>query len=612
MDDINGPFVLGSSSSAIARVPPEIWAEIFAFTRIIDVLRTLSHTPRQPPWNISYVCSLWRETAVSDSELWSFQPLYLDHECLRMKDPVSLLKLALARSSRPRAIGFFCGIAFPRNHAPPVVHALLQVLIDDSTSLARLLIRVHPSYADLLPQFRGRLPLLEDLEVDHDGNTPSIRGFEICPRLTSLSLGGAFETDSQFPWSQLNEFSDSRETAGNVPRDGEYYASIVAAAPNLQYFETICVPMTTPNVRIHHDTLTEIILCDVSLLSFFSFPSLERLAISIAPYDISTIPTTDPEEIGSDLATFVTQSHGCPHLTYLCVTNALPTATFEAVLAALPQLAELELPFCEWDEVTLSTTEGFLLNLTRYVETDDDGEVTHAYDLVPALASFRLVFSGGRGAPDVSGIVGGAFRLMLEERYGFSGQRSALKSVYLSVSGEVPREILNYYKRLKRLGLDIEVLDDPKSLARPLTSSLGIAVIPSHPGPQAPAVRAARGLPIWRSVYYLPGKYDASLHSTWSTPVSLRPDQAKRRWVMRRTDLGWRFRLREQNVRDGFRAPHHRSRQPDTKSLLDSGHKFEARGVIRPQASAIQVEDTTRRRESVVRSQMSLNSPTVV
>ncbi|KAF9030224.1 hypothetical protein BDZ89DRAFT_1159460 [Hymenopellis radicata] len=336
----------------------------------------------------------------------------------------------------PAGDWLFCGVGFPRNHAPPVVRALLQVLIDDSTSLARLLIRVHPSYADLLPQFHGRLPLLEDLAVDHDGDTPSIRGFEICPRLTSLSLGGAFETVSQFPWSQLTDFIDGRGTPiENVPLDGEYYANIVAAAPNLQYFETTCVPVTTSSVRIRHDTLTEISILDVSLLSFFSFPSLER-------------------HLRNGVAWM-------PHLTYLCVTNALPTATFEAVLAALPQLAELELSFCEWDEVTLSTTERFLLNLTRYVETDDDGEVTHAYDLVPALASFRLDFSPGRGAPDVSGIVGGAFRLMLEERYGFSGQRSALKSVDLSVSGdviEVPTEVLNYYEGLKRLGLDIQVL----------------------------------------------------------------------------------------------------------------------------------------------------------
>ncbi|KAF9008163.1 hypothetical protein BDZ89DRAFT_1079123 [Hymenopellis radicata] len=461
MANINGPFLHDSLSSAIGRVPAEIWAEIFALTRMIDHRGTLYH-PRQPPWNISYVCSLWRETAVSHSQLWSL-PLCLDDECLKMKDPVSLLKMVFARSSRPRAllrdIGFFCGSGYPRHHAPPVVRVLLQVLIDASTSVACLHIRVHPSYADLLPQFRGRLPLLEELDVSYDGDTPSIRGFDICPRLTRLQLRGkgAFETVSQFAWPRLTQFVDARRTPE-------------AAAPNLRFLKTNCLPPTSPSVRIHHDNLTNISLCDVSLLSFFSFPSLERLDISPPPYDISTI-ATDTEEISSDLATFVTQSHGCPHLTSLSVINALPTATFEAVLAALPQLAELELTFREWDEVTLSMTEEFLLNLTGYVETDDDGEVLHAYDLVPALEWFSLVFSPCRGAPDVSDIVGRAFRSMLEERYGFHGQRSALKSVYLRVSGEfgevlLPTQVLDYCKVLKRGGLDIQVV----------TTMLGVAL----------------------------------------------------------------------------------------------------------------------------------------
>ncbi|KAF9029909.1 hypothetical protein BDZ89DRAFT_1065007 [Hymenopellis radicata] len=419
MANINGPFEHDPLSSAI---------EIFAFTRMS---RSTLYYPRQPPWNISYVCSLWRETS----------PLYLDHECLMMKDPVSLLKLALARSSRPptlpRDIGFFCGAVFPRrHHAPPVVRALLQVLIDASTSVACLRIGVHPSYADLLPQFRGRLPLLEELHVNYDGDTPSIRGFEICPRLTRLQLRGkgAFETVSQFAWSRLTQFVDARRTPENAPLDGEYYANIVAAAPNLQVLKTNCLPLTSPSARIHHDTLTRISLCDVSLLSFFSFPSLERLDISPPPYDISTI-ATDTEEISSDLATFVTQSHGCPHLTFLSLTDVLPTATFEAVLTALPQLAKLELTFCEWDQDTLSMTEEFLLNLTGYVETDDDGEVSHAYDLVPELASFSLVFR-----PCPGRLI--ALRLMLEERYGFHGQGSALKSVHLGVSGEFDEVLL--------------------------------------------------------------------------------------------------------------------------------------------------------------------------
>ncbi|KAF9030220.1 hypothetical protein BDZ89DRAFT_679777 [Hymenopellis radicata] len=120
MTDEVGPFLLGSSCSAICRVPVEIWAEIFVFVKMIDVAHiSILYHPRQAPWNLSYVCSMWRQIAVSHSRLWSYHPLFLERECLSLKDPVSLLKLVLTRSLRPRGIYFFEDNSFADNNPPP-------------------------------------------------------------------------------------------------------------------------------------------------------------------------------------------------------------------------------------------------------------------------------------------------------------------------------------------------------------------------------------------------------------------------------------------------------------------------------------------------------------
>ncbi|KAF9030221.1 hypothetical protein BDZ89DRAFT_679782 [Hymenopellis radicata] len=159
--------------------------------------------------------------------------------------------------------------------------------------------------------------------------------------------------------------------------------------------------------------------------------------------------------------TFLTESRGCSHLRSLSVADTIPDANFYAVLAALPQLAELQLSFFEWEEHTLSTTEEFLLSLTRYVNinADDQAPVSHSYDLLPSLTTFGLLFNHCSGAPDLTRIVAGApFQEMLQERYGFARQRSVLQSVYFLLSGnpiEVSREVVNNYNGLRSLGLDI-------------------------------------------------------------------------------------------------------------------------------------------------------------
>ncbi|KAF9030219.1 hypothetical protein BDZ89DRAFT_1064852 [Hymenopellis radicata] len=419
--------MLGSSSSAICRVPAEIWAEIFVFAQIMpaDSWYTLGladtlHHPRQLPWNASYVCSLWRETAVSHSRLWSYSPILLERECLSLKDPVALLELVLARSSRPRGIHFFKATGLFDNDPLPVVRALLQVLINHSTVWEWLRIRVHSSFAELLSQLHGKLPLLERLDVQ-------IQGFEVCPRLD--------KTASQFPWSQLTYFSDARTLIDEVaPFEDGYYTTIVAAASNLQSLHTKCISLRIPSSRVHHNTLKEI-----------------QLPLDHGATPSGTTLHTPQDDICFTISAFIAASRNCSRLTSLSLTDTVPDRFFDMVLEALPQLTQLVLTFWEWEERTLAMTEGFFVELTAVDANSRD------FYLVPSLASLSIWFNPCPEAPDVTRIVAGMpVRDMLDDRY----QRSPLQSVCLAISGdsiEVSDEVVSYYRGLKRRGLAIQV-----------------------------------------------------------------------------------------------------------------------------------------------------------
>ncbi|KAJ7607883.1 hypothetical protein FB45DRAFT_681707, partial [Roridomyces roridus] len=60
--------------SAIRRMPPEIFREIFAWTlpnaTTNKVAHTIAESMNESPWVLTYVCSVWRAAAISTPSLW--------------------------------------------------------------------------------------------------------------------------------------------------------------------------------------------------------------------------------------------------------------------------------------------------------------------------------------------------------------------------------------------------------------------------------------------------------------------------------------------------------------------------------------------------------------
>ncbi|KAJ7636778.1 hypothetical protein FB45DRAFT_788848 [Roridomyces roridus] len=118
--------------SAVRRVPPELWNEIFT-----------SASLAAPPWSLGLVCRLWRDVVLANPYLWS----YIDAGPRR----ISMIETQLARSAEVPV--HISGNWWNVRDADEA--ALLNLLLPHSHRWETFSARLMTYNAGLVPQLRG-------------------------------------------------------------------------------------------------------------------------------------------------------------------------------------------------------------------------------------------------------------------------------------------------------------------------------------------------------------------------------------------------------------------------------------------------------------------------
>ncbi|KAJ7590745.1 hypothetical protein C8J56DRAFT_1024556 [Mycena floridula] len=195
-------------TSAMRRMPNEIWAEIFTFARDDewnnDIKLTLD--PVSVPWKVSRVCSTWRTCAIAHSGLWTSVFLDLQPKAGRKHD---LLQLYLSRAGDRLLSDVIMGADY--NATLDVSNPILQTILLTSPRWKRLELVMPATWYHAFDGLRGRLPFLETLNLI-DNTTeeaplhPQFRMFELAPMLKSVHGLADFTARFALPWSQLAEY----------------------------------------------------------------------------------------------------------------------------------------------------------------------------------------------------------------------------------------------------------------------------------------------------------------------------------------------------------------------------------------------------------------------
>ncbi|KAK0459403.1 uncharacterized protein EV420DRAFT_1540016 [Desarmillaria tabescens] len=268
--------------SAFRKFPPEVLAEIFQYTIVIP---SLGH------WNqlsgdmtrvcatlctLGGVCRHWRTTVLSTPSLWARFNIGWSRW---MESRPPLLKTILDRS-REAELSIGCrSVVFSSNIQNR--HALLECVIPTSYRWKRALIELDEDRADIYGQIRGRLPLLEQLELSSRHFQVSwehFRVFEDAPRLRELILGESLSPVHEFtlPWSQITNLYINHVIE---PDDLRIVFSIT---PNLRFLRMSRQCNWEPEEPGHFivcSSLRHLRVADLALFRIAILPSLEEICI---------------------------------------------------------------------------------------------------------------------------------------------------------------------------------------------------------------------------------------------------------------------------------------------------------------------------------------------
>ncbi|KAK0229252.1 hypothetical protein EDD85DRAFT_140824 [Armillaria nabsnona] len=365
--------------SPVRRVPPEIWTQIFLHLKDMSPSEHYLGGLKHYPWILSYVCMTWRAVALSCGEIWQDIHVLDGAKC---KDPLALLDTILNRCGHYIDFRLF----FRRNPS----HPLPELDIDTPKSLFSLLARHSNQWRDvalhitggsvgLLTQVHGRLQSLTTLELCClSGETDSIRGFEIAPRLVRLKVSGwTFGTQFVFPWCQLVHFSDSRR--GDPNTFSTFSSNFIRESnPALRFLQIDAFQeqsLATPIIRSH---LTALQCSSAMFIESLLLPALTNISINPRRFRRS------PEPEGALLAIYglILRSH-CV-LTTLSISDTSLTDDLYLLLDLTPQLIELAVEFPHWRRAYDRMIKELIFAL---VEKQDDGDI---FLLVPSLKQLSI------------------------------------------------------------------------------------------------------------------------------------------------------------------------------------------------------------------------------
>ncbi|KAF8903557.1 hypothetical protein CPB85DRAFT_1438309 [Mucidula mucida] len=468
------------SSSSASRIPAEVWTEIFTFALPYStVYKRGLYRASEAPWNVSYVCTFWRRTALCCSRLWVHDTIHIEYKTLEFKDPASLMKARLERArSRGCRVNFSLGLSAFRGKHASLAQKLFQVLIDYSTCWESVTLTVLAVCVDFINLLRGKLLIMRSLYFTYHPKS-YFTGFEVCPLLERLILArpAVFETQSVFPWGHLREFINWRsQSSSDEDATATHYRNILTSSPNLQEFHVTKVMIPALQMPLAHQKLSYLHICNAEFLRVLSLPALQDLIISSTSYD----STSQLEDISAILLALFAASDSCLSLEYLLVADASPDVKVIHVFEVIPWLKQLRLQYQQWDETTVELMPHFLFALLTFNDTNPFLELnldtllspnynSVKFDLLPVLELFEMHFIWHPDVPDkIDTLVSGADLVqMLYVRYALP-EHPSLKHTQFIFSGKVieqpPEEVVDLYRELKKHGLHVDVAIHTRSL----------------------------------------------------------------------------------------------------------------------------------------------------
>ncbi|KAJ7773901.1 hypothetical protein B0H16DRAFT_1880417 [Mycena metata] len=217
-------------SSALERLPTEMLCEIFRATlpwsrrlppqenedideidddEDIDAASLIGSEVGTPPWRLGLVCKRWRECAVGDPTLWVTVDIQCDDitaDQITEFYPLAALEAQILRSRDAPLNVAFLACAF--TDLPPLAVGLLQALVQESHRWERAVLGLGPKMLTELAPIRGRLQLLESLELLSPAIPPALNDiFGAAPQLRKVYLTDHDDENSltrlSVPWGQI-------------------------------------------------------------------------------------------------------------------------------------------------------------------------------------------------------------------------------------------------------------------------------------------------------------------------------------------------------------------------------------------------------------------------
>ncbi|KAK0477982.1 hypothetical protein IW261DRAFT_1484895 [Armillaria novae-zelandiae] len=256
----------------IRRIPSEILMEIFSHTASFspDILNTGS-----APWVIGQVCRSWRSVCVKMCpSLWSTINIFSD-PCMHKKDPRSLLQTVLSRS---RQHGL--AIRLPSSIGPIIWEELL--------AHGERWTNVHLTDIGLpeleyLSHLRGRFGRLQECSLEFACEGLDVFDvFDDTPALKEMRVYG-LDLNTLFPITSTNLeiFVDDRDEWLTSTSIHDQHLKVLQDSQNLKVFYAPyrCTTGRIVFPRIIKPSLSELTVCDNSLIRSLSLPRLEFVAL---------------------------------------------------------------------------------------------------------------------------------------------------------------------------------------------------------------------------------------------------------------------------------------------------------------------------------------------
>ncbi|TFK38515.1 hypothetical protein BDQ12DRAFT_631087 [Crucibulum laeve] len=194
--------------SPAARLPHEIWAEIFQCYLPEPMSALFFSSDHLNPFIFGKICNLWRQIAWYTPALWASVHLRLSRRSY-IHQQALLEEWILRSASYPLSVYLTYAdeeIDWWENHPP---QEILQVLSRYSDRWLNVDLILPPSCYWAVGSIHGRLPILQKVAIrsfkDGQSGTP-LDMFAIAPQLREVTLPWTWFSELVFPWSQLHFF----------------------------------------------------------------------------------------------------------------------------------------------------------------------------------------------------------------------------------------------------------------------------------------------------------------------------------------------------------------------------------------------------------------------